>query len=688
MRELSWSIRFTLLVCAMPVCAQEPVSREGTEEAALRAAADRVAPSVVQIRTIGGLEVVEGTVVVDGPTTGLIISPEGDILSSAFNFVQRPASIVVTLESGKQVPAELVATDHSRMLVLLKAKGLSQLPVPELAPVEETRPGQWAVALGRTFRAERTNVTVGIVSAVGRMHGRAIQTDADVSTANYGGPLVDLRGRVLGLVVPMSPQANSELAGIEWYDSGIGFAIPLGPLAPRLERMKKGEDQRSGVLGIGFLPSDPHTSPAELALVRPDSPAAKAGLKKGDRIVELDGRPIRNQSDLRFALGPHYGGDTVRVVALRGEERLERSVELAGELPPFRHASLGILPLRPLAKESDAEAKDDPADRANAKEQPSKDAGNMPAEEAGQPGVGVRMVLAGSPAEQAGVRRGDRLVEINGAKIRSLDDVRQVLNEVSSDAEVVVHLMRKNNRQEYKLKAALLPGSVPSELPPAYEMPAQAEAQEASTPGETEELRLPEFPHTCQVFVPCSQSNGESLAALLWIQSRGEAKPAEVIRQWQPECERLGIMLLVPQPKSSDHWERTDLEYLSRLMQAASAKYKVDPHRVVVGGRGNAGAICWPLALADRRQVRGILSVASPLPRQVQVPPNDPALRLAVFAVIPPKKDQAAVISEGLKKIADAGYNVATRTKATPAVELSEDERAELARWIDALDRF
>ena len=87
----------------------------------------RVADSVVQIRTIGGLEEVDRTLLASGPTTGLVISPDGWIVSSAFNFVQQPASILVTFANGEQAPAELVAKDHSRMLVLLKAQGVSGL---------------------------------------------------------------------------------------------------------------------------------------------------------------------------------------------------------------------------------------------------------------------------------------------------------------------------------------------------------------------------------------------------------------------------------------------------------------------------------------------------------------------------------------------------------------------------------
>jgi len=165
-----------------------PVSLATEEEAAIRAAVARVAESVVQIRTIGGLEEVDRTLIPDGPTTGLVISADGWIVSSAFNFVQQPASILVTFASGEQAPAELVAKDHSRMLVLLKARGVSGLAVPKLAPADEIRVGEWAIAVGRTFRAERPNIAVGIVSAVDRMLGKVIQTDASVSTANYGGP--------------------------------------------------------------------------------------------------------------------------------------------------------------------------------------------------------------------------------------------------------------------------------------------------------------------------------------------------------------------------------------------------------------------------------------------------------------------------------------------------------------------
>src|SRR5208282_2874215 len=167
------------------------------EQKALIDAVDRVAPSVVRIETVGGLERVDRVLFGAGPTTGLIIDSKGYIVSSAFNFVNKPASILVRLPDGGRKPAKLVARDHNCQFVLLKIEPDHPLPVPEVAPQSEMRVGQWCVAVGRTFEESRPNMAVGILSAVGRVWGKALQTDAPASPNNYGGPLIDIRGRVM-----------------------------------------------------------------------------------------------------------------------------------------------------------------------------------------------------------------------------------------------------------------------------------------------------------------------------------------------------------------------------------------------------------------------------------------------------------------------------------------------------------
>ena len=211
------------------------------EERAMRAAVERVAPCVVRIETLGGLEQLDGQLLGAGPTTGLIVGSDGYILSSAFAFVGQPTSILVQLPTGQRVAATIVARDESRMLVLLKAASAVPLPVPTWVPREELAVGQWTIAVGRSVPAAAPHVSVGILSAINRVWGKAVQTDAKVSPSNYGGPLIDIQGRVIGILVPLSPQQEGEFAGTEWYDSGIGFAVPLADLQPR-HPLSQGDD--------------------------------------------------------------------------------------------------------------------------------------------------------------------------------------------------------------------------------------------------------------------------------------------------------------------------------------------------------------------------------------------------------------------------------------------------------------
>jgi serine protease Do len=656
------------------------------EEQAMRAAVAEVAESVVQIRTIGGLDTVDRTLLADGPTTGLILSADGYIVSSAFNFVRQPASILVTFASGDQAPAELVATDHSRMIVLLKVRGLAELPVPKFVPADEVRVGQWALAVGRTYRADRPNVSVGIVSAVGRMFGKAIQTDAGVSTANYGGPLIDIRGRVLGVIVPMAPQSTSEVAGIEWYDSGIGFAVPISSIANRLEQMKQGEDQHPGMLGIGMAGKNPHSTPAEFAVVLPNGPAGKAGFKKGDRVVDIDGRPIDTQTMLRFALGTRYAGEQIRVVAMRGDDRLEREVTLAGELEPFQHGFLGILPMRPMASPTDDEYEDNGKD-AKSDEDAEAANDNSKADEA-TGGVVVRMVHPGSAAAEGKIRAGDRIVRINAAPIDSIDAAITEMNAVGPGNEVAVRLVRDDQTLDLTIAADRLPTNVPGELPPAYNSTDGPSADAPKAAAEATDLKLPEFAQTCRVYVPPSSPPGRPAGVLVWLHAPGQSQPDEVINRWKSTCDRDGLILVVPTAADASRWERTELEYLHRLLQRVVSQYPVDPRRIVVYGRGGGGSMALLLALSNRDVVRGVATSDAALPRTVRVPENDAAQRLAIFMELAPDGTMAANVRQSLQKLAAAGYPVTAVSMETQGSNLTDDEREQLARWIDTLDRF
>jgi serine protease Do len=313
-----------------------------------------VAPSVVRIDTIGGAQPVRleadigqrqriapGFRQADGPTTGLIWSSDGYILTSSFNFIRDPVIITVTLADGRRYVARLVARDLPARLALLKIDA-ADLPTPRWVDLERLRAGQWALAAGMGHGSDGPTVSVGILSALQRMSGQAVQTDAKISPASYGGPLFDVEGRVIGVCVPMGP-GEDELAGVEWYDSGIGFAIHLGYIRRRIARLQQGEELRRGLIGVFLDTREPVVGAGpseEEAEGRPAidglriigqtrGPAAEAGLQAGDVITHIDGEPTLRLVDFRRIIARRAAGDTVTLTYRRGEQSATVTLRLA-----------------------------------------------------------------------------------------------------------------------------------------------------------------------------------------------------------------------------------------------------------------------------------------------------------------------------------------------------------------------
>ncbi len=655
--DLSWVVLAVGMVIgpgSVGICETGPTLVQ-LEERAVKEAVEVIADSVVQVSTIGGHEKVGRHLVASGPTTGLIISEDGFILSSAFNFAAEPSSIFVRLPSGKQVAADLVATDYSRMLVLLKARGATGLPVPDWSGNTEVEVGAWAIAVGRAFRADRPNVAVGIVSARGRLFGKVLQTDAAVSPANYGGPLIDIYGRVLGILVPMSPESTSQSAGLQWYDSGVGFAVSLSPITERIERMKLGEDQQPGRLGVGLLKANPFEDPVTVATVRAGSPAASAGLLAGDQIMEVDQQPAATLTRLRYALGPRYAGETVAITVLRGEDhrRVETDVTLAGPPGAYRHAFLGVFPRRT------AEA-----------------------------GVVVRATHKESPAEKAGLLPGDRILKIDGGEVKTIAAAIEAMNGVPVGAEVVCEIEREGVAQSRTLIAAGLPTEVPVSLP-AIEIdnPSSAEIDRDKKYGR-DQLKLPQFPNDCALYVPKSIQRGVEPGLLLWLHAPGDYDAEAQFDAWGPLCEQYNLVFAAPAAEKKDRWQRSEVEYLGQLLLRLVRKYHVDPRRVVVHGRQGGGQMACLLGLAGRQVVRGISLAAAPVPRQVEVPHAEPSTRLAIFAGVPVERSLAMQMREGLRELSSAGYPVTVSGIGSESGQLIATERAAVACWIDSLDHF
>jgi serine protease Do len=646
------AILLSAIFLCQPVHAQTDLSKQ--EEQAIRAAAERVAPSVVRIETIGGLERVGKVLVNTGPTTGLVVGADGYVISSAFNFVQQPASILVTLPSGARAAAQIVARDHSRMLVLLKVSTSEKLPVPTAVSRGEITVGQWAIALGRTYDAQSVNVSVGVISATNRIWSTAIQTDAKISPANYGGPLIDIHGRVFGVLVPLSPQKQGgEVAGAEWYDSGIGFAVPLADILDRLATLQAGTDLRPGVMGISLQPGDPYATPAELAASQAGSPAYKAGLRSGDTIVEIDGQKIDRQSHLKHALGPRYAGDKVHLVYTRGKENPDRrqtDVELADKLIPFEHPFLGFLPMR------DGE------------------------------GIRVRYVFPQSAAERAGLKPGDIITALDDVAVTTAEQLRTLVANIEPKTKASLKIQRDGAAQALELTPGKLPTAIPGELPSPIAEPPAPPAENPTTG--IVEIKLPEEKNECLAYVPENYHPRTPHGLLVVLSGPGPVDRVKLESRWKAVAAERHLIVLAPMSANADRWQSTEADFIRKTLDDAVTNYNIDPTRIAVYGYQTGGSMAYLVGFEHTDRIRAIVAIDAVPPSGTRLPDADPIRRLAFVIGQAEKSPTAPIIKALLTALGTMKFPVTQMPLGEKPRDLNAEELEQLGRWLDTLDRI
>ena len=703
---------------AVPMARADDVN-DATEKA-MKQAAKSVAPFVVKIETSGGRETVGGGGGGGpggppairkgvGPTSGLVVDKDGYIITSTFNFANKPSDIFVTVPGKDRKVAKVVATDTSRMLTLLKAD-YTDLPVPPAFPKQNITVGQWSLAMGRSLDPEVTVVpgySRGVISAVGRIWGKAVQTDAKVSPVNYGGPLAAIDGRVIGVLVPASPQGEGETAGVEWYDSGIGFAIPFEDVLKVVPRLKGGKDVGRGMLG--FNPKEPgeeYNVPVTIGSIASDSAALKIGLKVGDVIVRIDGKPVPHYSALRHTLGPKYEGDAIDLVVTRdGKEMKFDKVVLGSANTAFAQPFFGILPMR-----------DDP-----------------------ELGVEIRYVYPNSPAQVAGLKVGDRvmkiapvgvpqLVAITGGRAQLAQVVRGL--PVGMDLQVLVKRKKekpddKDKEETVKLKVGALNEELPEKLPmpstagKALEKPKAtpapggppkppagrnkpADEEKADEPkkdgDEKEKDDTPTGLLTDQVnktnareywmYVPDNYDRNKSYGVIVWLHAAGkggrDAKDMKKI--WEDYCDSANFILIGPTSKKNE-WTSTEAEEVVTTINAALKPYTIDRNRIVVHGMGIGGQMALYLSYHARDLVRGaaVSGAALPGPAKDNLP-NQP---LAFFLIAGDKDPLLKEIQDTVEKVKAKKFPAIYRQLKDFGKEYIDQKTLdELCVWLDSLDRI
>jgi len=356
--------------------------------------------------------------------SGVIVSPDGYILT-ANHVVEGADEIKVALANGGQeFTAKVIGADAPTDVAVLKISS-KDLPIITMADSDKLEVGDVVLAIGNPFGVGQT-VTMGIVSGTGRtalginQYEDFIQTDAAINPGNSGGALVDADGRLVGI----NTAIFSESGGYQ----GVGFAVPVNLARSVMERLIKFGKVTRGYLGVQLqnLSPDlaeefglPDQGGALLTDVQADTPAAKAGLKDGDVIRQVDGKKITDREQLRLMISQTAPGTKVTLSILRGEN---------GKKPTEKTitATLGTLPADVNARGDDTpeQQKDSKYDSLDGVEVADIDSNtrqqyNIPSSVRG---AVVTSVDPDSNSADAGVREGDVIQEINRETVRTADD--------------------------------------------------------------------------------------------------------------------------------------------------------------------------------------------------------------------------------------------------------------------------
>jgi len=369
-----------------------------------------------------------------GQGSGFIISEDGYILTNN-HVVGNVDKMTVALQDGRTFAnAKVIGTDPDSEVALIKIEG-KNFPVLPLGDSDKMQVGDWVVAIGNPFGLTET-VTVGVISAVGRsnVHIAAyedfIQTDAAINPGNSGGPLINLDGQAIGINTAIASQSGGYM--------GIGFAIPISMAKTIQEQLKKSGRVIRGYLGL--LGQDVTANIAELlklaqaqgvlvAQVEANSPAAAAGLRIGDVILEVDGKKIESYDTFRNEVATMVPGTKIQLTVAR-EGKVSQVALTLGE--------------RPSEVARAQQAPQEQQQQATLGVQVQNLSRDMAQQFGYEPGTGVIVsaVVPGSPADDAGVEPGDLITAVSGQAVTSTDQFRKAISAARSRKKALLLIRR------------------------------------------------------------------------------------------------------------------------------------------------------------------------------------------------------------------------------------------------------
>jgi serine protease Do len=368
--------------------------------------------------------------------SGFIVSPDGYILTN--NHVVGDADLVMVIVGDEDpVRAEVVGTDPSTDLAVIRIQGRNNLPVLPFGDSDKLEVGDWVIAIGQPFGLSHT-ITSGIVSALDRSnmdlatYEDFIQTDAAINPGNSGGPLVNLAGEAVGV--------NTAILGPEG-NIGIGFAIPINMAKDVYDQIRKNGKVIRGFVGVDIQDLTPDllaafglaedTKGVLISHVADDSPAAAAGLQSGDIIVQFNGKPVLSPGPFQTQVSRLQPGSKVPLTVLRKGAKQSLTIELG-----TRAAAVAAKPKTQPTLEIAGMAVQDLTDDLK-----------VELDYQGQTGVVVVAVARDSIAGFSGLRPGMLIRQVNHQPIENLQQFQNVLRGASQDASILFLI---DNRGAYR----------------------------------------------------------------------------------------------------------------------------------------------------------------------------------------------------------------------------------------------
>lgn len=370
-----------------------------------------------------------------GLGSGFIISPSGYIVTN--NHVVKGATLVkVKLRDGKQYTAKVIGTDPKTDIALIKISGVKDLPTVPFGNSAKLRVGEAVMAVGNPFGLGDT-VTAGIISALGRNinsgpYDSYIQTDAAINRGNSGGPLFNTRGQVIGMNTAIfSPSGGSV---------GIGFSIPSDTVKYVVDQLRAHGSVSRGWLGVQIQQVTPTLADALglpkpegalVAVVQPKSPALAAGIKKGDVIVSVDGKPVAKMHQLPRMIAAIRAGDSAKIDVIRAGKSVNLEVKIGKLTAKNSKVVASTTPQKPKADPLGITVEPLTSDLASQLGLPE-----------GQKGVVIDSVEPNSPNAQR-LQPGDVIQEAAGQKVTTPEELESALAKNGKKSVVLLLVNRR-----------------------------------------------------------------------------------------------------------------------------------------------------------------------------------------------------------------------------------------------------